>query len=116
MASPPSKSSSTSLGDDNKRPETVDVKDVPALDSTTASEDSGSVEEILALEKNPFLDPEVAAHWRQVYDDAQYECRHAFDATLTWTEEEEKRVIRKIDWRICTWAVSTSVAFVRVVS
>ncbi|KAK4153574.1 major facilitator superfamily domain-containing protein [Chaetomidium leptoderma] len=94
--------SSTKLGE-TKSLAVVDTKDIAALDSTTASEDSGSEEE-LDLAKNPFLDPAVAAHWRQVYEDAQYECRHVFDATMTWTEEEEKRVIRKLDWRICTWA------------
>jgi hypothetical protein len=78
--------------------------DKAPFESTSASEDSSSEAESLDLAKNPFLDPEVAAYWRQVYDDAQYECRHAFDPTLTWTEEEEKRVVRKLDWRICTWA------------
>jgi hypothetical protein len=111
MASPPDSSkSSTSLGD--KKPPIVvdakdpDSKDIAALTSPSASEDSGSDEEFEGdLAKNPFLDPNVAAHWQQVYDEAEYECRHAFDATLTWTEEEEKRVLRKLDWRICTWAV-----------
>ncbi|KAK4034402.1 major facilitator superfamily domain-containing protein [Parachaetomium inaequale] len=108
MASPPD-SSSTSLGD-KKTPAVVDAKDadskdIAALTSPSASEDSGSDEAFEDdLAKNPFLDPNVAAHWQQVYDEAQYECRHAFDATLVWTEEEEKRVIRKLDWRICTWA------------
>jgi hypothetical protein len=64
------------------------------------------VQEFYDVVKNPFLNPDVAAHWRKVYDEAEYECRHVFDPTLTWTEEEEKRVIRKVDWRICAWAVS----------
>lgn len=85
-----------------------DTKDTAILETTSASEDSGSVQEFEDLAKNPFLDPDVAAHWRQVYEDAEYECRHVFDATLTWTEEEEKRIIRKLDWRICAWAVSSS--------
>lgn len=54
---------------------------------------------------NPFLDPEVAEYWRGVYDKAQYECRDAFDPSLTWTEEEERLLVRKLDWRICLWAV-----------
>ncbi|KAG7291041.1 hypothetical protein NEMBOFW57_001051 [Staphylotrichum longicolle] len=102
MASPPD-SSSTKLRDD-KHLATVDTKDIAALDSPSASEDSGSEEEFEDLAQNPFLDADVAAHWKQVYEEAQYECRHVFDATLTWTEEEEKRIIRKLDWRICTWA------------
>lgn len=103
MASPPD-SSSTKLRND-KHLASVDTKDIAALDSPSASEDSGSEEEFEDLTKNPFLDADVAAHWKQVYEEAQYESRHVFDATLTWTEEEEKRIIRKLDWRICTWAV-----------
>lgn len=53
---------------------------------------------------NPFLDEATAAHWRQVYEESQYECRHVFDPHLTWTQEEEKRIIRKLDWRVCLWA------------
>jgi len=55
---------------------------------------------------NPFKDPTVAQHWREVYENSQYECRHVFDPTLTWSEEEEKRLVRKLDWRVCLWAVS----------
>jgi hypothetical protein len=55
--------------------------------------------------KNPFLDPDIAAHWRLVYEKAQYECRHVFDPSLNWSEEEEKHLVRKLDWRICLWAV-----------
>jgi hypothetical protein len=54
---------------------------------------------------NPFLDQEVAEYWRTVYEKAQYECRHVFDPSLTWTAEEEKAIVRKLDWRICLWAV-----------
>ncbi|CAI7587393.1 unnamed protein product [Penicillium manginii] len=53
---------------------------------------------------NPFLDPDVAEYWRTVYEKAQYECRHVFDPALTWTAEEEKAIVRKLDWRICLWA------------
>ncbi|KAJ5450721.1 uncharacterized protein N7458_007170 [Penicillium daleae] len=53
---------------------------------------------------NPFLDPEVAEYWRGVYEKAQYECRDVFDPTLTWSEEEERALVRKLDWRICLWA------------
>lgn len=55
--------------------------------------------------RNPFLDPEAAEYWRTVYEKAQYECRHVFDPSLTWTAEEEKAIVRKLDWRICLWAV-----------
>ncbi|KAL2156590.1 hypothetical protein VTH82DRAFT_1335 [Thermothelomyces myriococcoides] len=105
MASPPG-SSIARPGDNNQHAAVaVDTKDVAALTSPSASEGSGSDEEFEDdLSKNPFLDPVVAAYWKKVYDEASYECRHAFDPTLTWTEEEEKRVVRKLDFRICTWA------------
>jgi hypothetical protein len=49
--------------------------------------------------KNPFLDPEVKAFYVGVYERSNYECRHVFDADLTWTKEEEKKIIRKLDLR-----------------
>ncbi|KAF4635269.1 hypothetical protein G7Y89_g2829 [Cudoniella acicularis] len=48
--------------------------------------------------KNPFLDPDVADHWRAVYEKSDYECRHEFDPDFTWTEEEEKKLVRRLDW------------------
>jgi hypothetical protein len=83
----------------------MDTKDAAAFESASTSEDSGSGEEFEDIATNPFLNPDVAAHWRQVYEEAEYECRHVFDSTLVWTEREEKAVIRKVDWRICGWAV-----------
>ncbi|KAI0202110.1 MFS general substrate transporter [Astrocystis sublimbata] len=72
--------------------------------SINSSADSLSSDETRPLKVNPFANPHVAAKWKKVYDDCEYECRHAFDPTLEWTEEEEKRVIRKVDWRVCLWA------------
>ncbi|KAJ4356514.1 uncharacterized protein N0V89_004548 [Didymosphaeria variabile] len=57
-----------------------------------------------SLSGNIFADPEVAAYYKDVYGKAKYECRHVFDPTATWTDEEEKRVIRKLDLRVCFWA------------
>lgn len=57
------------------------------------------------LDNNPFADPEVAERYALIYEKAQYECRHVFDPTLTWTAEEEKALVRKLDWRVCLWAV-----------
>ncbi|KAI1120975.1 MFS general substrate transporter [Nemania abortiva] len=82
--------SSSSLDDKN-----------PSIHSSTRSLPS---EEELALKSNPFIDPRVAAQWKQVYDDCKYECRYVFDPTVEWTQEEEKRIIRKLDWRVCLWA------------
>ncbi|KAL1879315.1 hypothetical protein Daus18300_001897 [Diaporthe australafricana] len=68
------------------------------------SEDSGPEDAYEGFGENPFADEAVAEHWRQVYAESQYECRHVFDPTLTWSEAEEKAIIRKLDWRVCLWA------------
>jgi len=70
------------------------------------STESDSDEDGSALSKNPFLDPDVAAHWATVYEKSQYECRDVFDPHFTWTAEEEKKLVRRLDWRVCLWAVS----------
>ena len=54
---------------------------------------------------NPFADPAVAERYAIIYERAQYECRHVFDPELTWTPEEEKALVRKLDWHVCLWAV-----------
>ena len=72
-------------------------KPIPVAE-TTASDESEKPD------SNPFLDPKVAAHYRDVYEKAQYECRHVFDPTLEWSEDEERRIVRKLDWHVCLWA------------
>ena len=62
------------------------------------------VDEVEKKDPNPFLDPKVAEHYRRIYEDAQYECRHVFDPSLEWTAEEEKKVVRKLDWRVALWS------------
>lgn len=78
--------------------------DLKTAQHTYSSDQSGSDDEGYDS-KNPFLDPDVAAHWSRTYEASTYECRHRFDPSLTWTEEEEKKLIRKLDWRVCLWAV-----------
>ncbi|KAJ5288524.1 transporter [Penicillium angulare] len=36
-----------------------------------------------------------------------YEGYHRWDPEFQWTEEEEKAVVKKIDWRVCTFACIT---------
>ena len=55
---------------------------------------------------NVFADPDVAAHYALAYEKAQYECRHVFDPHLQWSKEEERKIVRKLDWHVCLWAVS----------
>ncbi|KAL9618897.1 MAG: hypothetical protein Q9160_006422 [Pyrenula sp. 1 TL-2023] len=61
-----------------------------------------SVEE--SFTSNPFADPKVAEHYRNIYEEAKYECRHAFDPELEWEPAEEKKLVRKLDWHVCLWA------------
>ncbi|KAK7981313.1 allantoate permease [Apiospora saccharicola] len=67
-------------------------------------ESEAADEERHRVPNNPFRDAVAAAHWKQTYEDSQYECRHVFDPTATWTAQEERDVIRKVDWRVCLWA------------
>ncbi|KAG6359500.1 hypothetical protein INS49_013021 [Diaporthe citri] len=69
-----------------------------APDATRAADDDGT------LAANPFADPAVAEHYRAVYEKAQYECRHAFDPELEWSRKEERGLVRRLDWHVCTWA------------
>ncbi|KAK1756621.1 major facilitator superfamily domain-containing protein [Echria macrotheca] len=85
-----------------KDPGTAPSTDKAAL--THISSDLSGSEDGYATEKNPFADPATAERWRQVYEKSQYECRHVYDPTLVWTEEEERRLVRKLDWRVCLWA------------
>jgi hypothetical protein len=65
----------------------------------------GSTPSELSLdEANPFSDPKVAAYYREIYESSQYECRGAFDPDLEWTPAEEKRIVRKLDWRVTSFA------------
>ena len=74
----------------------------PATDNSAISD---SDEDGEAFRKNPFLDPDVAEHWSNVYEKSRYECRAQFDPAFTWTEEEERALVRRLDWRVCLWAV-----------
>ncbi|KAF3359922.1 hypothetical protein VdG1_04997 [Verticillium dahliae VDG1] len=57
-----------------------------------------------STEDHVFSDPSVADYWRKVYEQAGYENRHRFDPTLECTAEEERKLVKKIDWRILLWA------------
>lgn len=105
-------SSNTKAAEENKLhyDETTAFSDPipPTKDDAYASPGSASShsdEDGNDFRKNPFLDPDVAEHWAIVYEKSQYECRHVFDPTFTWTEEEERKLVRRLDWRVCLWAV-----------
>ncbi|KAF4918022.1 putative transporter [Colletotrichum viniferum] len=49
-----------------------------------------------SVEPHVFSDPRRAAHWQHVYESATYEGRHRFNASLTWSAEEEKGLKKKV--------------------
>lgn len=59
-----------------------------------------------------FKDETTAKYWRKVYDEAKYEGRHRFDPNYTWTPEEEKKLVRKVNVH-CT-PVSCVIMYSRV--
>ncbi|KAK1675755.1 major facilitator superfamily transporter [Colletotrichum godetiae] len=57
-----------------------------------------------STDEHVFSDPSIADHWRKVYEKASYENRHRFDPNYTWSAEDEKKLVRKIDRKIMVWA------------
>lgn len=82
--------------DTTQKPGFVDSSSKLSADSLPASE--------AELKANPFLDPVVAETYRQIYNEAGYECRKAFDPDLQWTKEEEKKLKRKLDLNVAFFA------------
>lgn len=66
------------------------VRERSATSSENGNESSGSTDDHI------FADPGVADYWRKVYEKAQYENRHRFDPTYTWSAEEEGKLVRKV--------------------
>jgi hypothetical protein len=58
-----------------------------------------SIEDI-ALSESVFDDDGLSTYYRPRED---YEGYHRFDPKAVWTKEEEKALVRKIDWRIMAW-------------
>nr|UWK21995.1 major facilitator superfamily transporter (MSF) [Trichoderma rodmanii] len=90
---------------DGKHAEILDVAVLSSQESSvtggTPARNDGSFG---STDNHPFTDPAMASHWRRIYEEANYENRHRFDPEFTWTAEEEKRLVRKIDMRIMLWA------------
>lgn len=91
-------STSMTSSDDEKR--VVTSPRAASLDTSVSSVNS---EGYGSSDDHIFKDPLVASHWRDIYEQANYENRHRFDPDLQWTAEEEKKVLRKIDFRISEW-------------
>ena len=86
----------------------VDTKPSKADDGDVVVTKGGISSESLVDEEkfaaNPFKDPKVADHYRNIYENAKYECRHVFDPDLEWEPREERKLVRKLDWHVCLWA------------
>ncbi|KAF2026888.1 MFS general substrate transporter [Setomelanomma holmii] len=77
-------------------------KQVPVIQGFDSDSDNErSVQDVKG--RHPFTDAATTQYWRDVYEKAQYEGRHRFDPDFTWTAEEEKKLVRRLDWRITLW-------------
>jgi MFS family permease len=80
-------------------------KESKALGHTTVIEvESDADTSSIVSTPHIFQDPEVAEHYRSIYEKSKYEGRHLFDPELTWTEKEEKDLVKKTEFRVTFWA------------
>lgn len=68
-----------------------------------------SESQVDSLVSNPFKDPAVAEYYTALYERVQYESRLAFDPEFEWEPEEERKLLRKLDWRV---ALSACIMFI----
>lgn len=86
------------VSDDEVKQDPTSKQPGVAIDAAYASEDEGDTT------TNPFRDLKVAEYYVDLYEKASYECRHVFDPALEWEKKEERKLVRKLDWHVCTWA------------
>jgi hypothetical protein len=76
------------------------VKPIPNSEFTNESVDSRDSEkaspEYGSTADHIFANEQVADYWAEIYEKAQYEGRHRFDPSLTWSAEEEKKLRLKV--------------------
>ncbi|EPS26692.1 hypothetical protein PDE_01630 [Penicillium oxalicum 114-2] len=87
--------------------ETTDTKALPNV-SSASDIDSSSTSSNPQTRKRPldstFDTTEDPRYYKPI---PEYEGIHRWDPEFEWTEEEEKAVVKKIDWRVCTFACVT---------
>ncbi|KAI5949012.1 hypothetical protein KGF57_005003, partial [Candida theae] len=91
-------SSNNSLNYSSDNKDQGHVKDYNKESVTRVGSESSTESDQLA--KNPFLNPKVEEYYRDLYTNSGYESYSAFDPYFEWTEEEEKKVIWKLNWRV----------------
>ena len=96
----------------NDKEDAESTTDVPNLkrtpeesssDTSTTSEHEDIDGEYGSYHDHIFADPATAKYWTDKMFQVKYEGRHRFDPRFTWSASEEKKVRRKVDYRIMTW-------------
>jgi hypothetical protein len=79
--------------------------DASVTTSSTPSETAGSILDDLppatghqygSVEPHVFTSSGRADYWRNIYENAKYECRHRFDPSFQWSHQGEVIVKRKV--------------------
>ncbi|KAJ5798089.1 uncharacterized protein N7503_007385 [Penicillium pulvis] len=84
-----------------------DSKDTAQVHSTSDSASASSIEDRRGTVKVVDCAFDTTEDPRYYKPIESYEGYHRWDPEFEWTEDEEKAVVRKIDWRICTFACIT---------
>ncbi|EGW31204.1 uncharacterized protein SPAPADRAFT_72059 [Spathaspora passalidarum NRRL Y-27907] len=59
-----------------------------------------SLSESIADSSKKQYDPQVEEYYHKVYSSCNYECYSEFDPQFEWTEDEEKKIVKKLDYRV----------------
>ena len=93
-----------SLNDgDRKFPQKVGTVEVSTSSDADSESDAGNYEGQRGIH-NVFENSEIAEFWRKKYEESKYENRHLYDPKFIWSSAEERKVVRKADWRALLWA------------
>ena len=77
----------------------MDLKHIGKSEAVVSEDTSNSAQSSLAEDK-AFLRTSGLDNEEPI---DTYEGKHRWDPSFEWQPDEEKRVLRKIDMRICTW-------------
>ncbi|WFD41092.1 uncharacterized protein MJAP1_004085 [Malassezia japonica] len=80
------------------------------LDDEKREKASAELSDFHIFQNNTLVD-----HWAGVYDKSEYEGRHRFDPSFTWTKQEERELVWKLDTRLMllVWVMFFSLDLVR---